>query len=105
MKQSHRTAQVELAAGSTTNLSLCSNASTGFQWSSDAVISDSSVVQQIDHKYLEPTTSSGAGVPGRETWTFKALKPGTATILLEYSRPWEGGQKGEWTYSLSVTVK
>jgi len=24
---------------------------------------------------------------------------------MEYSRPWEGGEKGVWTFNLSVTVK
>jgi hypothetical protein len=24
---------------------------------------------------------------------------------MEYSRPWEGGEKGEWTFTLTVIVK
>jgi len=105
MKLKHISQQVEVAAGSTITLKLCSNPSTGFQWSKDAGISDSTVIQQLDHKFLEPVASNAVGVPGMETWTFKALKQGAATVSLEYGRPWEGGEKGEWTYKLTVTVK
>ncbi len=40
-----------------------------------------------------------------ETEGFKALKKGSSTIYLEYSRPWEGGEKGEWTCTVNVVVK
>ncbi|MFA5065967.1 MAG: protease inhibitor I42 family protein [Dehalococcoidia bacterium] len=105
MKLKHISQQSEVAAGSTITLSLCSNPSTGFEWSKDASISDSTVIQQLDHKFIEPVASNAVGVPGMETWTFKALKQGTATLSLEYGRPWEGGEKGEWTYKLTITVK
>jgi len=36
---------------------------------------------------------------------FQTLEPGSSTIYLEYSRPWEGGEKGEWTFTLDVVVK
>lgn len=105
MKLKHISRQVEVAAGGTITLSLCSNPSTGFQWSKDASISDSTVIQQLDHKFLEAGVENKVGVPATEVWTFKALKQGTATVSLEYGRPWEGGGKGEWTYKLAITVK
>jgi predicted secreted protein len=43
--------------------------------------------------------------PGQGVWTFKALKAGESTISLDYSRPWEGGEKGEWTFVLNVVVE
>ena len=46
-----------------------------------------------------------AGTPGQEVWTFEALKKGSSTVSLEYDRPWEGGEKGEWTFELTVVVK
>jgi len=105
MKLKHISRQAEVAAGDTITLSLCSNSSTGFQWSKDAGISDSAVIQQLDHKFLEPVGQNSMGAAGKEMWTFKALKQGAATVSLEYGRPWEGGEKGEWTYTLAVTVK
>jgi len=54
---------------------------------------------------VSPENKGLVGAPGEEVWTFKALKKGTSTIALEYSRPWEGGEKGEWTLNLTVIVK
>jgi len=102
--QPHISKAVTTAAGDSFTVTLCSNATTGFQWSESAQISDSTVVQQTDHKFVSPDTEL-VGAPGKEVWTFKALKKGTSTISMEYSRPWEGGEKGEWTFSLTVVVK
>ena len=105
MKNSHLSRQVNVTAGSTITLSLCSNPSTGFEWSRDARISGSSVIQQVDHAYQEPGARGTVGAAGKEVWTFKALKQGTCTVSLEYSRPWQGGEKGQWTYTLTIVVK
>jgi len=53
---------------------------------------------------VAPETSL-VGAPGKEVWTFKALKKGTTKIAMEYSQPWEGGEKGGWTFNLTVVVK
>jgi inhibitor of cysteine peptidase len=109
MNQKNITKQVEAGVGDILTVTLCSNPSTGFEWAESAQISDQTVVQQTDHKYVAPEAAGGAtpaiGTPGQEVWTFKALKKGTSTIYVEYSRPWEGGEKGEWTFHLTVVVK
>ena len=97
--------QMTVAAGNTFTVTLCSNATTGFQWSESAQISDKTVVQQTGHAFVAPGNTGMVGAPGNEVWTFQALKKGTSTINMEYGRPWEGGEKGVWTFSLSVTVK
>ena len=102
--QPHMSKQINVAAGSTFTVTLCSNATTGFEWSESAQISDTTVTQQTGHEFVAPETSL-VGAPGKEVWTFKALKDGTSTISMEYSRPWEGGEKGEWTFDLNVVVK
>jgi inhibitor of cysteine peptidase len=86
---------------------LCSNPTTGFSWSENAQISDTSILKQVSHEFIGPESEPPPppGTPGQEIWTFEALKAGTSSISLEYSRPWEGGEKGEWTYTLTVTVK
>ena len=101
--------EVEVAAGGSLTVTLCSNPTTGFQWSELAQISDQTVLQQIDHKFVPPEDTGDRppppGTPSKEIWTFKALKEGESTISMEYSRPWEGGEKGEWTFVLTVLVE
>jgi inhibitor of cysteine peptidase len=108
MQQKHISKEVAAAVGDSFTVKLCSNPTTGFQWSESAQISDPTVVQQMKHESLPPETEATEGLvgaPGNEAWTFKALKKGTSTISLEYGRPWEGGEKGEWTFNLTVVVK
>ena len=95
---------IELNVNDTFTVTLCSNPSTGFQWSEVAEISDQAVLEQTDHEYTPPEGTL-AGAAGEETWTFKALEKGTTGITMEYSRPWEGGEKAEWTFNVTVTVK
>jgi len=108
MKLQHISQEVEVAVDGSLTVTLCSNPSTGFEWES-ARISNQTVLQQVDHKFEAPEyTGDGPpppGSPGKEVWTFKALKEGTSTISIEYSRPWEGGEKAAWTFVLTVVVK
>ena len=102
------TREVEVAKGGTITITLGSNQTTGFQWSELAQIGDATIMEQTSHEYVALEAESGAevmGAPGKEEWTFKALKSGTTTISMEYSRPWENGEKGVWKFSLTVTVK
>jgi len=105
--QNHISQEVDVAVGDLFTVTLCSNPSTGFQWSESAQISDQTVLQQIDHQFVGPESEPPPppGTPGQEIWTFQALEKGTSTISMEYSRPWEGGEKGEWTFNLTVVVK
>jgi len=98
---------IEVSAGDSLKLTLCSNPTTGFKWAETAQISDQTVLKQTSHEFISPesTPPPPPGTPGQEVWTFEALKSGTSTVSLEYSRPWEGGEKGEWTFELNVTVK
>jgi len=105
--QQQITKEVTVGAGDSFRVTLCSNPTTGFQWSETAQVSDPSVVQQTNHKLVGPESAPPPppGTPGQEIWTFEALKKGTSTVTMEYSRPWEGGEKGEWTFELTVVVK
>ena len=108
MDQNHVSKEVEVAAGNSFTVTLCSNASTGFQWTEKAQISDQAVLEQLGHETVAPGAGGdkppAPGTAGKEVWTFKALKKGTSAISLEYSRPWEGGEKGVWTFNLTVVV-
>jgi inhibitor of cysteine peptidase len=94
--------QVELSVGQSLVVTLESNASTGYSW---ALVqnSDDSVLNKTGNKYIAPQTSL-VGAGGNEEWTFKALKKGTSTISLGYSRPWESTPPAE-TFDLTVVVK
>jgi len=106
MKLQHISKEVQVAAGESFTVTLCSNPTTGFEWES-AQISDQTILQQTDHKFVPPPERPEPveGEAGKEVWTFKALKNGTSTISIDYSRPWEGGEKGAWTFVLTVVVK
>jgi len=103
----HISQKIKVNAGDSLKVVLCSNPSTGFQWSETAEISDQNILEQVDHKFVMPESEPlpPPGTPGQEVWTFKALNEGKSTISLEYSQSWEGGEQGEWTYTLTVTVK
>ncbi|MFC2050387.1 protease inhibitor I42 family protein [Chloroflexota bacterium] len=103
--QQHISKEATTAVGDSFTVTLCSNATTGFQWSESAKMGDPTVVQQTNHQFVSPHPEGLVGAPGQEVWTFKALKKGTSTISMEYSRPWEGGEKAEWTFNLTVVVK
>lgn len=106
MNQNHISQQTEVKAGGTLMVTLGSNPTTGFQWSEEAQISDTGVLKQVGHEFVGPESEPPPppGTPGQEVWTFEALKTGTATISTEYSRPWEGGEKAEWSYTLTIIV-
>jgi predicted secreted protein len=107
MKLQHISKEVEVAVDSSFTVALCSNPTTGFQWSETAQIGDPTVVEQTEHKYIvkEYTTPPPPGTPSKEQWTFKAHKAGKSTLSVEYSQPWEGGEKAAWTFVLTVAVK
>ncbi len=105
----HISKEVEVNTGDEFKVILCYNPSTGFQWSESAAIGDTSVIEQTDYRFVSPKAKgkkpAAPGTPGQGMWTFKALTEGTTTISMEYSQPWEGGEKGEWTFNLTVVVK
>ncbi len=106
MKDQHISGETEVSVDGSLTVTLCSNPTTGFQWES-AQITDQTVLEQVDHKFVSPESEPPPppGTPGQEVWTFKALKEGESTISIAYSRPWEGGEKGAWTFTLTVVVK
>ena len=107
MKEQHISKEVEVAVDGSLTLSMYSNPTEGRQWS-EAQISDQTVLQQTDHKLVmpKPEPPPPPGTPGEEVWTFKALKEGTTTISMEYTHPWEGGEKEPMlTFALTVVVK
>ena len=89
MKLQHISKEVEVAVDGSLTVTLCSNPTTGFLWSESAQISDQTILQQTDHKFVPPEAKGDMppppGTSGKEIWTFKALKEGKSTISMEYS--------------------
>ena len=92
--------QVEI--GDKITVKLCSNRTTGFQWDYETTVEN--VVKEEDHDFEEPK-GDVSGAAGIEVWTFEAVEKGTTVVQMEYSQPWEGGLKAEWTYNMTVTVE
>jgi predicted secreted protein len=88
--------------GDKITVKLCSNPTTGFQWNYEMTIEN--VVKEEDHDFEAPE-GDVPGAAGIELWTFEAIEKGTAEVQMEYSQPWEGGLKAEWTYTMTITVE
>ena len=100
------TQTTEVSVGDQVKVALCSNPSTGFSWQ-EPEISDAATVSLANKTFGAPVAGSGqvVGAAGTDYITLKATAKGTSTVVLRYSQPWVGGTSGEWTYTLTVTVK
>jgi len=101
--QKHLSRNIEIGLTDSLTVNLASNPTTGFQWS-DPLISPGDIVSFDSRLYLGPQAGV-VGAGGKDVFFFKPLKAGTSVIKFSYSRPWEGGEKDEWTVELSVKVR
>lgn len=105
------TKTLEVGAGKEFNIELNSNITTGYAWRLAEPI-DENMLKLINRQYVnldypkpEDTNEEELlGRPGKEIWTFKALKVGTTKILFKYDRPWEPDSISEYTV-YTVTIK
>lgn len=93
-----------LAVGDYLQISLGSNASTGFQWTEKLLISDPKVLAQTGHEAIGAKETM-PGAPGKQVWMVQAMAPGNSTVSTTYGRPWPGGEKDVTVFSVNVTVK
>ncbi len=101
LEENHLELVLHVQSGSPIKLVLCSNPTTGFVWSREPQISDEAILRQTGVWYTA-ASSNEVGAAGTAVWIFESLTTGTSSVLLEYSRPWEGGEKIEW--SLTATI-
>jgi inhibitor of cysteine peptidase len=78
---------LEVAQGEQLTITLDANPTTGFQWQLAAPL-DEKVITLVGNEHQRAGTA-GIGAGGTDVWTFKAVGTGSATIVLEYRRPWE----------------
>jgi predicted secreted protein len=105
--QKNMVKDIELIRPGSLIVTLQSNPTTGFQWE-EAVISNTAVIEQVSHNFVEPQAEGDepvVGAPGKDVWVFDSTAAGTTTIKMGYGRPWEGGEKDEFTLTINVTVK
>ena len=102
-ESNHRSGEFEVEVSDKIRVELCSNPTTGFQWTYQ--ITGGTVVKEEDHDFEEPEDERLVGAAGKEVWTFEAVDKGIAEVRMEYRRSWEGGEKAEWTYTMTVTVE
>ena len=106
-KEAQISRQVEVKTGEVFTVALDSNATTGFSWTVQAKIADGNILKQTGHEYVAPRTDNTkpvAGMSGIEEWWFTAGQTGSTTATMNYSRPWEGGEKNVRTFVLTVKV-
>ena len=94
--------QVDLDAGAVLALRLCRTAGSGFVWE-DPRVGDAAVVSSTGRAFETPSTVR-PGAAGLEVLTFEARGSGATSIVLDYSQPWQGGQKGVWRVTVDVRV-
>lgn len=94
-----RTAHV--TAGGVLEIHLDENPTTGYSWEiatlDEEILGDGGRVYFANQPAL---TGSG----GEVQWLFRALKPGTTTLRLQYRRPWEKDKPAQ-TYEITVVVE
>ena len=78
---------IETNIGKSFAINLDSNPSTGYQWQIVKAL-DTGLLELVDSKYIPPETNL-VGAPGKEEWTFRAIKAGKAIISFNYVRSWE----------------
>jgi inhibitor of cysteine peptidase len=93
----------EIEIGDKVYVELCSNPTTGFEWSYE--MSGDIAVMEEDHDFEEPEDENIVGGAGKEVWTFEGVDEGTTEIFMEYNQSWDGGIKQEWTYRITITVE
>ncbi|MFN0094916.1 MAG: protease inhibitor I42 family protein [Dehalococcoidia bacterium] len=93
-----------VARGGKLLIELEANPSTGFTWNVQAPAP--ATLEFTGEPSVVPTAASGTpavGAPVRLLYTFVAKETGTATLVLEYRRPWESVPPAQ-TYTIKVTV-
>ena len=104
-EDNHIARQTEVDVGGTLTVTLGSNPTTGFQWTEQTEISDGAVLRQRRYRVIAPEEGGTPGASSEQEWTFSVLEKGSADVSMDYSRPWEGGEKGVWTFRLTVVAR
>jgi len=84
---------VEMKIGSTTDIYLMENPTTGYSW--NVTVTDG---LKITEDSYSPTSEIGVGGGGDHHWVIEATAPGNQTFSAIYHRPWEAPSPDDATY-------
>lgn len=94
------TNETKEAKNSTLLITLEGNPTTGYMWD---YTTDGEGEIALEHLDAKATDSTLIGSPSTFTYSFYGTKEGNVTLIFEYARPWEGGEKLKTeTYKLYV---
>lgn len=93
---------LSVAEGSTVELLLPENPTTGFRWRVEEM--DARVLSLVDDAYADaPSPAVGAGRVRR--FRFAAARAGTSTLRLESRREWAGESPGAQRFEVRLNVE
>lgn len=95
---------VRVAPGQVLVVPLSANPSTGFTWVWDEGAAAGVLVQDGEPSMSAPDPER-IGSGGTQTWRFRAVKPGDATLRLDYRRAWEADQPAAQTLRWRIEVR
>jgi len=94
--------EITVKAGQIIQIQLEGMGGTGFWW----------YIQNLDTRLVEPLSentkaaSDGrVGGPVLGLWTFLAQEPGTAQLMLDYYRIWEGSEKAADHFQVKIKIE
>lgn len=93
-----------MRVGETVTRTLKGNPTTGYLWKADPLPPDAAVKAETSLLPAEERKGPVCGSPCPTQVTITAQKPGTATVVLHYARPWEKDNPPTRTVQYDVTV-
>jgi inhibitor of cysteine peptidase len=90
---------IRIAQGTSVELRLPENPSTGYRWT---LVAPPPSVAVVEEEYSSSGSMPGSG--GERRWTFQAITPGTATLQFKRWRAWEGEASVVERFTLTLEI-
>lgn len=96
---------IDVSAGAEFKIIIESNPTTGYHWEIVQGSLDENLVEFVSKEYESTSEPGLVGGGGIDIWTFKALNPGEAKIVLGSYPPSNTATEPERTETFSVNIK
>lgn len=96
--------QITIHEGETVTRVLDGNPTTGYLWKAEQLPEDAAVKVETAILPAEKGKCPLCGAPSPTQVTITAQKPGTATVVVHYARPWEKDTPPAQTVQYDITV-
>ena len=96
--------KITMRVGETVTRTLKGNPTTGYLWKAQEQPADSPVKAETSLLPAEERKEPVCGAPSPTQVTITAQKPGTATVVVNYARPWEKDTPPAQTVQYDITV-